>query len=180
MAEFILPQNSKVKKGKTVTLPQKAGNTKKFIVYRYDPATDENPTFDTFEIDLDECGPMVLDALIEIKSTTDPSLSFRRSCREGICGSCSFNINGVNGLACTQNINDLKGDVRVFEHLELAQKARITGDVYYNTIEMVLGSQVNGQLKHISEDERNEAVAMISESATAEEPEETEAADKVD
>ncbi|HBS41093.1 MAG TPA: cell shape determination protein CcmA [Oceanospirillales bacterium] len=75
---------------------------------------------------------------------------------------------------------EVKGDVRVFEHLELAQKARITGDVYYNTIEMVLGSQVNGQLKHISEDERNEAVAMISESATAEETEETEAADKVD
>lgn len=75
---------------------------------------------------------------------------------------------------------EVKGDVRVFEHLELAQKARITGDVYYNTIEMVLGSQVNGQLKHISEDERNEAVAMISESAAAEETEETEAADKVD
>lgn len=75
---------------------------------------------------------------------------------------------------------EVKGDVRVFEHLELAQKARITGDVYYNTIEMVLGSQVNGQLKHISEDERNEAVAMISESAAEEETEETEAADKVD
>ena len=114
MAEFTLPQNSKVKKGKTVPLSTEAGNTKKFIVYRYDPAIDENPSFDTFEVDLDKCGPMVLDGLIEIKSSTDPSLSFRRSCREGICGSCSFNINGVNGLACTQNINDLKGDVRVF------------------------------------------------------------------
>ena len=66
MAEFTLPQNSKVKKGKSVPLSSEAGNTKKFIVYRYDPAIDENPTFDTFEIDLDKCGPMVLDALIEI------------------------------------------------------------------------------------------------------------------
>ena len=85
MAEFTLPQNSKVKKGKSVPLSSEAGNIKKFIVYRYDPAIDENPTFDTFEIDLDIWVPMVLDALIEIKSTTDPSLSFRRSCREGIC-----------------------------------------------------------------------------------------------
>ncbi len=75
---------------------------------------------------------------------------------------------------------EVKGDVRVYEHLELAQKARITGDVYYNTIEMVLGSQVNGQLKHISEDERPETVHRITESSTAEEPEEDEKVVKVD
>ena len=134
MAEFTLPQNSKVKKGKSVLLSSEAGNTKKFIVYRYDPAIDENPTFDTFEVDLDKCGPMVLDALIDIKSTTDPSLSFRRSCREGICGSCSFNINGVNGLACTQNINDFKGDVRVFPlpHMKVVKDLVVDMSDFYD------------------------------------------------
>ena len=134
MADFTLPQNSKVKKGKTVPLPTKATNTKKFIIYRYDPAIDENPTFDTFEIDLDECGPMVLDALIEIKSIADPSLSFRRSCREGICGSCSFNINGVNGLACTQSINDLKGDIRVFPlpHMKVVKDLVVDMSDFYD------------------------------------------------
>lgn len=162
MAEFILPQNSKVKKGKTVTLPQKTGNTKKFIVYRYDPATDENPTFDTFEIDLDECGPMVLDALIEIKSTTDPSLSFRRSCREGICGSCSFNINGVNGLACTQSINDLKGDVRVFPlpHMKVVKDLVVDmSDFYdqYAAVEPWLktnSSQPEGKERHQTKEQQ--------------------------
>ena len=134
MADFTLPQNSKVKKGKNIPLPAKARNTRKFIIYRYNPETDENPTFDTFEIDLDKCGPMVLDALIEIKSTTDPSLSFRRSCREGICGSCSFNINGVNGLACTQNINDLKGDVRVFPlpHMKVVKDLVVDMSDFYD------------------------------------------------
>ena len=134
MAEFTLPQNSKVKKGKSVPLSSEAGNTKKFIVYRYDPAIDENPTFDTFEIDLDECGPMVLDALIEIKSTADPTLSFRRSCREGICGSCSFNINGVNGLACTQSINDLRGDIRVFPlpHMKVVKDLVVDMSDFYD------------------------------------------------
>lgn len=55
---------------------------------------------DTFEIDLDDCGPMVLDALIKIKSEIDPTLTFRRSCREGVCGSCAMNIDGTNWLAC--------------------------------------------------------------------------------
>jgi succinate dehydrogenase / fumarate reductase iron-sulfur subunit len=74
---------------------------KKFTVYRYDPDSGENPRYDTFEIDLDACGPMVLDALLKIKNEVDSTLTFRRSCREGICGSCAMNINGRNGLACT-------------------------------------------------------------------------------
>ena len=134
MAEFTLPQNSKVKKGKTVTLASTVENKRKFIVYRYDPETDHNPSLDTFEVDLDECGPMVLDALIKIKSEVDASLSFRRSCREGICGSCSHNINGVNELACTQSIKDLKGDIRVFPlpHMKVVKDLVVDMSDFYD------------------------------------------------
>ena len=114
MAEFILPKNSKIKKGNSFNLEASVSNSRTFIVYRYDPDTGDNPRLDTFELNLDECGPMVLDALIKIKSDFDPSLSFRRSCREGICGSCSHNINGLNTLACTQPIKDLDGDIRIY------------------------------------------------------------------
>ena len=96
MAEFRLPKNSRVKKGKTILLDSPVDNSRRFIIYRYDPEENQNPSLDTFELDLDSCGPMVLDALIKIKAEIDSSLSFRRSCREGICGSCSHNINGVN------------------------------------------------------------------------------------
>ena len=114
MADFTLPENSKVNKGNIFKADEDAKNIRKFLVYRYDPNDDSNPRIDTYEIDLDQCGPMVLDALIKIKADFDPSLSFRRSCREGICGSCSHNINGVNTLACTQPIKDLKGEIRVY------------------------------------------------------------------
>ncbi|MEH6299166.1 2Fe-2S iron-sulfur cluster-binding protein, partial [Salmonella enterica subsp. enterica serovar Typhimurium] len=100
MAEFALPKNSVIKKGETHKATT-SGRLKKFKVYRYDPDSGQNPRYDTFEIDLDECGPMVLDALIKMKAEQDSSLTFRRSCREGICGSCAMNIDGRNGLACT-------------------------------------------------------------------------------
>jgi len=114
MAEFTLPANSILKKGKTHAAKTSSSNTKKFIIYRYDPDTGENPRTDTFEVNLDECGPMVLDALIKIKAENDTSLAMRRSCREGICGSCSMNIGGKNGLACTTAIADFEGDITVY------------------------------------------------------------------
>ncbi|WP_159978232.1 MULTISPECIES: succinate dehydrogenase iron-sulfur subunit [unclassified Novosphingobium] len=113
MATFTLPANSKIKKQGKVHKAEGATKVKKFTVYRYDPDSGENPRYDTFEIDLEKCGPMVLDALIKMKSEADPSLTFRRSCREGICGSCAMNMNGANGLACTTAIEDLKGDIRI-------------------------------------------------------------------
>jgi succinate dehydrogenase / fumarate reductase iron-sulfur subunit len=113
MAEFTLPKNSKIRRGKTHPAPAGATRTRKFKIYRYDPDAGQNPTYDIFEVDLDTCGPMVLDALIKIKSEQDPSLTFRRSCREGICGSCSMNMDGRNGLACTTAIEDLKGEIRI-------------------------------------------------------------------
>ena len=101
MAEFRLPPNSRVRKGRHFPAPQGATNTRSFAVYRYDPGSEENPRIDTYDVDMDNCGPMVLDALIKIKNEIDPTLTFRRSCREGICGSCAMNIDGGNTLACT-------------------------------------------------------------------------------
>lgn len=114
MAQFNLPANSIVKKGKDFPAPAGATNVKRFKVYRYDPDSGSNPRVDTYDVDLDTCGPMVLDALIKIKSEIDPTLTFRRSCREGICGSCSMNIDGGNTLACIKAISDVKGDVKVY------------------------------------------------------------------
>ncbi|MEO9900197.1 succinate dehydrogenase iron-sulfur subunit [Nisaea sp.] len=114
MAEFSLPANSKVKIGNTHKAEAGAKRVKAFKIYRYDPDTGQNPRVDTYEIDLDECGPMVLDALIKIKNEVDTTVTFRRSCREGICGSCAMNIDGTNTLACLKSIEDVKGDVKIY------------------------------------------------------------------
>ncbi|MCI4665597.1 MAG: succinate dehydrogenase iron-sulfur subunit [Neomegalonema sp.] len=116
MVEFALPKNSRVVAGKTWPKPKDAakGRVKAFKIYRWDPDTSDNPRVDTYFIDLDQCGPMVLDAIIYIKNEIDPTLTFRRSCREGICGSCAMNIDGVNGLACTTGIDEIRGAVRIY------------------------------------------------------------------
>ena len=107
MAEFKLPANSVVKEGKTFTAKD-AKNVRVFRIYRWDPDTGENPRYDRYEVDIDHCGPMVLDALLKIKNEIDPTLSLRRSCREGICGSCAMNIDGTNTLACIKAIEDVR------------------------------------------------------------------------
>jgi succinate dehydrogenase / fumarate reductase iron-sulfur subunit len=114
MAEFTLPANSKVGAGKTWPAASGATRIKEFKVYRWDPDSGANPLLDTYQVDLDKCGPMVLDALIKIKNEIDPTLTFRRSCREGVCGSCAINIAGTNTLACTKAIEDCSGDVRIY------------------------------------------------------------------
>ena len=114
MVEFTLPANSKIGPGKTHPAPAGAVKVKRFKVYRYEPESGENPRVDIYDIDIDDCGPMVLDALIKIKSENDASLTFRRSCREGICGSCAMNIDGTNTLACIKSIDECKGDVKVY------------------------------------------------------------------
>jgi len=114
MVEFSLPSNSKVKEGKKYKAPEGAVNIKKFQIYRWDPDDQENPRVDTFEVDLEDCGPMVLDALIKIKNEIDPSLTFRRSCREGVCGSCAMNVDGTNTLSCIKDIGEIDGDVKVY------------------------------------------------------------------
>lgn len=123
MATFTLPENSKIRKDGKTHKAEGATRAQSFKIYRYDPDSGDNPRYDTFEIDLDDCGPMVLDALFKIKNDIDPTLTFRRSCREGICGSCSMNMNGKNGLACTTAIEDLKGEIRItpLPHMEVVK-----------------------------------------------------------
>jgi succinate dehydrogenase / fumarate reductase iron-sulfur subunit len=111
MAQFTLPKNAQIKPGKTWPKPQGATNLRQFKIYRYDPDSDDNPRTDTYFIDRDDCGPMVLDALLWIKNNIDPTLTLRRSCREGICGSCSMNIDGANTLACTKGMDEIGRDV---------------------------------------------------------------------
>ncbi|MCB9928457.1 MAG: succinate dehydrogenase iron-sulfur subunit [Alphaproteobacteria bacterium] len=114
MAEFSLPKNSQIKPGKKHTPANPPKNPRTFKIYRWSPDDEENPRVDEYVIDLAECGPMVLDALIKIKNEVDSTLTFRRSCREGICGSCAMNIDGTNTLACTKGIEEIKGDVAVY------------------------------------------------------------------
>ncbi len=114
MAEFRLTPNSRPEPGRTHAAPAGATDVRTFRIYRYDPDGDANPRIDSFQIDRRSCGPMVLDALIQIKGATDSTLTFRRSCREGICGSCAMNINGVNRLACTTAIDELGAEVRIY------------------------------------------------------------------
>jgi succinate dehydrogenase / fumarate reductase iron-sulfur subunit len=114
MAEFKLPANSIVKRGQHFKAAPEAKNIRRFVVYRYDPDSGENPRTDTYEVDMDRCGPMVLDAIIKIKNEIDSTLTFRRSCREGICGSCAMNIDGGNTLACTKAVDEIKGDIKIY------------------------------------------------------------------
>ena len=114
MAEFRLPPNSRIRTGVTHKAPAGSHEVRTFRIYRFEPSSGENPRLDTFELDTAECGPMVLDALIRIKSSIDASLTFRRSCREGICGSCAMNIDGLNRLACTTSMHDLGQEIRIY------------------------------------------------------------------
>jgi succinate dehydrogenase / fumarate reductase, iron-sulfur subunit len=114
MAEFTLPANSKVGTGTTYPGPPGAKIPRRFHIYRWNPEDGANPRLDTYTVDLAEIAPMVLDALIKIKNEVDTTLTFRRSCREGICGSCAMNIDGTNTLACLKPIEDIKGDVKIY------------------------------------------------------------------
>jgi succinate dehydrogenase / fumarate reductase iron-sulfur subunit len=139
MAEFTLPANSKIRAGKTYKAPAAAKRVRAFKVYRWNPDDGENPRTDTYEIDLDACGPMVLDALIKIKNEVDTTLTFRRSCREGICGSCAMNIDGTNTLACLKPIDEVVGEVRIYPLPHMAVVKDLVPDL----------SQVYAQLRSI-------------------------------
>jgi succinate dehydrogenase / fumarate reductase iron-sulfur subunit len=114
MVQFTLPANSKIAPGKTWPAPAGAKRTTEFRIYRWNPEDGQNPRIDTFFVDRDDCGPMVLDAIIWIKNKVDSTLTFRRSCREGVCGSCSMNIDGVNTLACTLAIDDVAEPIKIY------------------------------------------------------------------
>ena len=114
MVQLTLPKNSKISVGKTWNKPEGDGDWKEFKIYRWNPDDGLNPRLDTFYVDRSQCGPMVLDALIKIKSEIDPTLTLRRSCREGICGSCAMNIDGTNTLACLKGMDEVDGAVKVY------------------------------------------------------------------
>ena len=118
MVAFTLPKNSTVSEGKSWPKPEHDGkpaaNLKEYRVYRWDPEAGVNPRVDTYYVDRDACGPMILDGLIWLKGAVDPTLTFRRSCREGICGSCAMNIDGTNTLACTKGMDEVKGAIKVY------------------------------------------------------------------
>ena len=114
MVELTLPKNSKINQGKTWPKPEGATRLREYRIYRWSPDDDENPRIDTYFVDMDDCGPMVLDALLWIKNKVDPTLTLRRSCREGICGSCAMNIDGGNTLACTKGCDDIDGVIKVY------------------------------------------------------------------
>src|ERR1700756_4864676 len=107
MVQLNLPKNSRVTAGKIWENPTGAKAGREFHVYRWSPDDGKNPRLDTYYVDTGDCGPMVLDALIWIKNHIDPTLTFRRSCREGVCGSCAMNIDGQNTLACTKSMHDV-------------------------------------------------------------------------
>src|SRR5690348_15913999 len=111
---FGVAPESRIERGQTWSAPAGAKLVKAFEIYRYDPDSGRNPRIDTFDVDLDDCGPMVLDALIWIKNTVDSTLTFRRSCREGVCGSCAMNIDGTNWLACTRFISEMGTPVSIY------------------------------------------------------------------
>ena len=114
MVQLTLPRNSKIKRGKTWNKPQGKGKWREFRIYRWSPDDADNPRVDSYHIDLADCGPMVLDGLMKIKNEIDPTLTFRRSCREGICGSCAMNVDGTNKLACLTAIEDVGGAVKIY------------------------------------------------------------------
>ncbi len=114
MVQLTLPKNSKPTRGKEHKVLSPKGDIRRVYVYRYNPDKKDNPRIDIFELDTADCGPMVLDALIKIKNEIDSTLTFRRSCREGVCGSCSMNVNGTNTLACTKSMNDLRGEIHIY------------------------------------------------------------------
>eukprot|EP00124_Ichthyophonus_hoferi_P001155 Ihof_evm12s54 gene=Ihof_evmTU12s54 len=92
-----------------------ASNMREFQIYRWNPESNgEKPRMQSYQVDLNKCGPMVLDVLIKIKSEQDSSLTFRRSCREGICGSCAMNINGTNTLACLSKISSSSKPTKIY------------------------------------------------------------------
>ncbi|MCP4182684.1 MAG: succinate dehydrogenase iron-sulfur subunit [Hyphomicrobiales bacterium] len=114
MVELTLPKNSRIEPGKTWPKPTGTKNLREYHIYRWSPDDGKNPTMDTYFVDMDECGPMVLDGLLWIKDNIDATLTLRRSCREGICGSCAMNIDGTNTLACTKGIEEIGNVVKVY------------------------------------------------------------------
>tara|TARA_B100000579_G_scaffold421140_1_gene421605 strand:+ start:7889 stop:8665 length:777 start_codon:yes stop_codon:yes gene_type:complete len=152
MVQFSLPANSKILKGNYYKDKTNSSNLKKINVYRWDPSLNKNPTIDTFEVDMDNCGPKVLDILFKIKNEIDPSLTFRRSCAHGVCGSCAMNVDGVNTLSCIKSHTDIKGDLNIYPLPHLKVIKDLIGDLsglykQYESIQPWLKTDQTGKEK---------------------------------
>ena len=152
MVQFSLPANSKILKGNYYKDKTNSSNLKKINVYRWDPSLYKNPTIDTFEVDMDNCGPKVLDILFKIKNEIDPSLTFRRSCAHGVCGSCAMNVDGVNTLSCIKSHTDIKGDLNIYPLPHLKVIKDLIGDLsglykQYESIQPWLKTDQTGKEK---------------------------------
>jgi succinate dehydrogenase / fumarate reductase iron-sulfur subunit len=142
MAEFRLPKNSTVEKGKEYIesgCDVSSNDTLEVSIYRYDPDSGKNPRLDKFFLKQDKSNNMVLDILIKIKNEIDPTLTFRRSCREGVCGSCAMNIDGTNTLACTKHISDIGTKIKIYPLPHLPVIKDLVGDFsnFYRQLERV-------------------------------------------
>ena len=129
MVQFNLPQNSKIVVGDYYKDKTNSSNIKKVNIYRWDPSQGSNPRIDTFEVDMNNCGPKVLDILFKIKNDIDSSLTFRRSCAHGVCGSCAMNVDGVNTLSCIKSHTDIKGDLNIYPLPHLKVIKDLIGDL---------------------------------------------------
>ena len=161
MVQFSLPQNSKILKGKYHKDKTGSNNLKKVNVYRWSPSSNENPRIDTFEVDLNECGPKVLDILFKIKNEIDPTLTFRRSCAHGVCGSCAMNVDGVYTLSCIKSHSDIKGELNIYPLPHLKVIKDLVGDLttlykQYESVEPWLkakvGDKTSTEIKQSQED----------------------------
>jgi succinate dehydrogenase / fumarate reductase iron-sulfur subunit len=168
MVQFTLPANSRIVRGKNHPAPAGGQRVRRFQIYRYDPEGQGNPSVDTFEVDLDQCGPMVLDALLKIKNEIDSSLTFRRSCREGVCGSCAMNIDGRNTLACTKALDDCRDEVKIYPLPHLPVIKDLVPDMtqiyrQYASIEPWLkaGPPPEGQEQPQSHEERSQLDGLV-------------------
>jgi succinate dehydrogenase / fumarate reductase iron-sulfur subunit len=129
VVQFNLPQNSKILVGKYYKDRTDSKNLKKVNIYRWDPSDGKNPRIDTFEVDMTNCGPKVLDILFKIKNEIDSSLTFRRSCAHGVCGSCAMNVDGINTLSCIKSHTDIKGDLNIYPLPHLKVLKDLIGDL---------------------------------------------------
>jgi len=152
MVQFNLPQNSKILKGKYYEDKTNSSNLKKVNIYRWDPTDGNNPRIDTFEVEMDNCGPKVLDILFKIKNEIDSTLTFRRSCAHGVCGSCAMNVDGVNTLSCIKSHTDIKGELNIYPLPHLKVIKDLIGDLtglykQYESIQPWLKTTQTGQEK---------------------------------
>ena len=129
MVQINLPKNSKIQQGHYYKDKTGSQNIRKVNIYRWDPASGENPRIDTYEVDMDNCPSKVLDLLNKIKNEIDPSIAYRRSCAHGVCGSCAMNVDGVNTLACIKSHTDINGELNIYPLPHLKVIKDLIGDL---------------------------------------------------